>query len=153
MADEAKATDVAKAASAAAATAAPAASSKKKKLAKSISGTTVTIVESVSNTTLTFDFAKLPKTIQDNLGPFGLGHKLGDAAAGKEGKEAVDSINKVWDGLLKGDWSVRAPAAEKISKNDLAALYTAMPEGTAAEKAQKATFKGLLEKLGVKIEA
>jgi hypothetical protein len=143
---------VAQAASAVAAagkttTAAP----KKKKLAKSINGTVITIVEAVSNTTLTFDFAKLPKTIQENLGPFGLGHKLGDAAAGKEGKEAVDSINKVAEGLMKGDWSVRAPAAEKISKNDLAALYAAMPEGTATEKAQKVVFKGLLEKLGVKI--
>ncbi len=123
----------------------------RKKLAKSINGTVVTLTEGVTGKVMTFDFAKLPKGIQDNLGPFGLGHKLGDAAAGKEGQEATDAITKVWEGLMKGDWSVRAPAAEKISKNDLVAMYVAMPEGTKEEKIQKDAFKGLLEKLGVKI--
>lgn len=117
---------------------------KKKKLAKSIAGHVLTIVESTTDTTMTFDADKLPEKIQDNLMPYGLSQKLGDAAAGKKGKEAVDAIQKVWDGLMKGDWSVRAPAAEKISKNDIMATYTAMAEG-----AEKKVFKGLLEKLGV----
>ena len=117
---------------------------KKKKLAKSINGHVLTIVESTTDTTMTFDADKLPEQIQDNLMPYGLSQKLGDAAAGKKGKESVDAIQKVWDGLIKGDWSVRAPAAEKISKTDIMATYNAMPEGK-----EKVVFEGLLKKLGV----
>lgn len=117
---------------------------KKKKLAKVINGNVLTITESITGTVMTFDADKLPEKIQTNLMPYGMSQKLGDAAAGKKGKEAVDSINKVWDGLMKGDWSVRAPAAEKISKNDILATYNAMPDGK-----EKVVFKGLLEKLGV----
>jgi len=117
---------------------------KAKKLSKSIAGNVLTIVESTTGTTMTFDAGTLPTAIQDNLMPYGLSQKLGDAAAGKKGKEACDAINKVWDGLAKGDWSVRAPAAEKISKNDILATYNAMPDGK-----EKVVFKGLLEKLGV----
>jgi len=119
---------------------------KKKKLAKSIAGNVLTITESITGTVMTFDAEKLPATIQANLMPYGMSQKLGDAAAGKKGQVAVDAINKVWEGLMKGDWSVRAPAAEKISKNDILATYNAMPEGK-----EKVVFKGLLEKLGVKV--
>jgi len=119
---------------------------KKKKLAKSIAGNVLTITESITGTVMTFDAEKLPATIQANLMPYGMSQKLGDAAAGKKGQVAVDAINKVWEGLMKGDWSVRAPAAEKISKNDILATYNAMPEGK-----EKVIFKGLLEKLGVKV--
>lgn len=115
---------------------------KSKKLAKVINGSVVTITESVTKSTMTFDVSKLPAGIQANLAPYGLSQKLGDAAAGKEGKDAVDSIQKVWDGLLKGDWSVRVPAAEKITKSSLLNRVNAMPEG-----AEKAKYKALLEKL------
>jgi len=117
---------------------------KKKKLSKSIAGNVLTITESTTGTVMTFDASKLPEAIQANLMPYGMSQKLGDAAAGKAGQTAVDAINKVWDGLMKGDWSVRAPAAEKISKNDILATYNDMPEGK-----EKIVFKGLLEKLGV----
>jgi len=117
---------------------------KKRKLSKSIVGNVLTIVEADTNTTMTFDAGKLPEAIQANLMPYGMSQKLGDAAAGKKGQVAVDSINKVWEGLMKGDWSVRAPAAEKISKNDILATYNDMAEGK-----EKVIFKGLLEKLGV----
>jgi hypothetical protein len=114
---------------------------KGKKLTKEISGGIVKITEGTTSTALVFDFSTLPAEIQTKLGPFGLGHKLGDAAAGKEGQEAVDSINKVWQGLMDNDWSVRAPAGEKISKaeviNKLAAFS---PEEQ--EKA-RATLKAL----------
>jgi len=33
---------------------------------------------------MTFDFNTLPKDIRVKFGPFGLGHKLGDSAAGRE---------------------------------------------------------------------
>jgi hypothetical protein len=120
---------------------------KTKKLSKSIDGTVLTIVESVTGTTLMFDFNDLPDGIKANLGPYGLSQKLGDAAAGKEGKDAVDAINKVAEGLAKGDWSVRAPASAKITVKDLKEKYLAMEDG-----AEKSVFKGLLEKLGVKVQ-
>ena len=117
---------------------------KAKKLSKTIAGNVLTIIESTTGTTMSFDAGLLPENIQANLMPYGMSQKLGDAAAGKKGEEAVNAINKVWDGLMKGDWSVRAPAAEKISKNDIMAQYNAMEDG-----AEKEVFKGLLGKLGM----
>lgn len=125
--------------------AAEAVEKKKKKLAKNIEGTVVTITESVTGTVLKYDFDQLSTKIQALFGPFGLGHKLGDAAAGKEGQEAVDAINKVWDGLMKDDWSVRAPAAEKISKKTILDKFNEMPEGK-----EKVALKKALETLGFK---
>lgn len=114
-----------------------------RKLQKGIEGTVVTIKEAVTESTLTFDFGTLPEGIQAKLGPFGLGHKLGDAAAGKEGQEAVDAINKVWEGLMNNDWSVRAPAGEKVSKSSIIGKIGALSEE------EQAAAKELLAKLGV----
>jgi hypothetical protein len=94
---------------------------------------------------LTFDTADLSTDIQTKLVPFGLGHKLGDAAAGRDGQDAVDAISKVWDGLKNGDWSVRAPAQPKVTlssiKDNLALLSDA--ERKAAE--------ALLAQMGIKL--
>jgi hypothetical protein len=117
---------------------------KRKKLSKVIAGNVLTITESITGSVLTFDAATLSAGIQANLMPYGLSQKLGDAAAGKEGKEAVEAINKVWEGLVKGDWSVRAPAAEKITKSSMLDIYNALPEGK-----EKQVLKGLLVKIGV----
>lgn len=114
-----------------------------RKLAKGIEDTIVTIKEAATDSTLMFDFNDLPEAIRTKFGPFGLGHKLGDAAAGKEGKEAVDAINKVWDGLMAGDWSVRAPAGEKVSKTSIVSKIGAL----SADEQEAA--KALLAKLGV----
>lgn len=119
---------------------------KRKKLAKGIEGTVVKItVLGGDKGEMSFDFTTLPADIQAKLVPFGLGHKLGDAAAGTSGKDAEASIQKVWDGLLAGDWSVRAPAQPKIAvstiTNNLAALS---PEEQEAAKAA-------LEKLGISL--
>ena len=120
---------------------------KAKKLSKAINGNVLTIIEGVTGTSMTFDAAKLPATIQANLMPYGLSQKLGDAAAGREGKEAVDAINKVWEGLMKGDWSVRVPAGAKITQNSLLDVYKAMPDGK-----EKDVMAGLLAKIGVKVQ-
>jgi len=117
---------------------------KKKRLAKIIEGTVLTIKEAITESTLVFDFASLPENIQALLGPYGLSQKLGDAAAGKSGQTAVDSINKVWEGLKSGNWSVRAPAAEKISKKSILGKFEEMPDGP--EKDMAAT---LLKNLGI----
>ena len=104
----------------------------------------LTITESTTGKVMKFDFKTLPPAIQANLGPFGMGSKLGDAAAGKEGQEAVDSITKVWTGLMNGDWSVRAPAAAKVSTSDVMARFNAMLEGP-----EKAVAKKFLTGLGL----
>ena len=115
-----------------------------KKLTKEIEGATITLIEGTTNTSLSFDTSKLSAEIQSKLIPFGAGHKLGDAAAGKEGQEAVDAINKVWEGLIEGNWSVRAPASEKISSSALVAMYNGL---TSAK--DKIVARGMLEKVGM----
>ena len=114
-----------------------------KKLAKSIEGNIVKIKEVVTGKDMSFDFAKLPKEIQEKLGPFGLNHKLGDAAAGCSGQEAVDSITKVWEGLMAGNWAVRAAKGESVS---VAAVTSGIDKLPAAEQA---AAKALLIKLGI----
>jgi hypothetical protein len=118
---------------------------KSKKLNKAFAGSIVMLTEGVTGTTLEFDFNTLPAAIQEKFGPFGLGHKLGDSAAGKSGQEAINSINKVWEGLMNGDWSVRAPATEKISKTEMKSRLDGLGED------EKAMAMALLAKLGVKI--
>jgi hypothetical protein len=114
-----------------------------KKLAKEIVGTVVKITEVITKTAMEFDFNKLPKAIQEKLGPFGLNHKLGDAAAGCSGKEAVESIKKVWEGLAKGDWSVRSAPGEKVSLSAVEAQIAALPEK------EQAAARALMTKLGL----
>jgi hypothetical protein len=117
---------------------------KTKKLAKEIEGSVVKIsVE--GGVPMEFDFAALPKDIRVKFGPFGLGHKLGDAAAGKSGAEAEESINKVWEGLMSGDWTTRAPAAPKLTKKAIAENLGNLDE------ASQAAAKELLAKLGIAI--
>lgn len=77
---------------------------------------------------LVFDPTELPKEIQERLPAFALNHRLGDAAAGKAGQEAIDSIKKVWDGMMANNWSVRAPATKKIAVNDIVANLSKLPD-------------------------
>lgn len=100
-----------------------------RRLSKSIDGTVVKItVLGGEKGEMSFDTADLPAEVQAKLIPFGLGHKLGDAAAGESGKDAEEAITKVFEGLLKGDFTVRAPAAPKVSLNDVRANLNALPE-------------------------
>lgn len=136
------------------ATAAPAATEgktkKTKKLSKVIEGNVLTITDGTTGTVLTFDAGSLPADIQKKLMPYGLSQKLGDAAAGKEGKEAVDSINKVWEGLMKNDWTTRAPAAEKVNKKDIAEKFAALDPKMKAILMKDEKTAALLASLGVK---
>ena len=117
-----------------------------KKLAKEIEGEMVKItVGDGAKGEMIFLFSDLPADIQSKLGPFGLGHKLGDAAAGKEGLEAEEAINKVFDGLKSGDWSVRAPAGPRVSIKALADNVSKL------DPASQEAAKALLTSLGVKI--
>ena len=96
-----------------------------RKLSKAIEGSVITI-EVLGQTIETYDFNSLPAEIQAKLGPFGLASKLGDCAAGREGADAAEAIKKAFDGMLAGDWTVRTPAAPKVTissiKENLAKL-------------------------------
>jgi len=92
-----------------------------------------------------FDPADLPADIQQKLIPFGLGHKLGDSAAGKSGTDAEEAIEKVWEGIKSGDWTVRAPATPKVSLKDVAANFSNLSEE------EKEAAKQLMASLGIKI--
>ncbi len=114
-----------------------------KKLEKVIEGSIVSLKIVALDKELKFDFNDLPEAIRDKFGPFGLGHKLGDAAAGKDAEEIEASVVKVWEGLEKGDWSVRAPAGPKVSKK-------AITDGIANLDPEEAdAAKALLAKLGI----
>jgi hypothetical protein len=116
-----------------------------RKLAKEITGTTLVMSINAIGEALTFTFDQFSDDIQQKLGMYGLSQKLGDAAAGKDGAEAKAAIEKVAEGLIKGDWSVRAPAAPKVTKKAIAANLDNM-----SDKEQKAA-RELLEKLGIKV--
>ncbi len=118
----------------------------KKKMSKTIEGTTVKItVLDGKQEEMIFDFSKLPDDIQAKLGPFGLNHKLGDAAAGKKGVEAEEAINKVFTGLMESNWSVRAPAAPKVSTKTIATNLD-----TLSKKEKNAAIE-VLQRLGINI--
>ena len=116
-----------------------------KRLTKVIDGTVLKIQEIESGESRNYDFAQLPADIQTKFGPFGLSHRIGDASAGKKGKEAVEAMDKVWNGLMDSNWTVRAPAGEKLTKKGLTDKIELM-----SPKEQKAA-KELLQKLGLAI--
>ena len=117
-----------------------------KKLSKTFEGNVLVITEGITGKVLKFDVAKLNETVQNFLIKHGASQKVGDAAAGREGEEAVEAMTKVWEALLKGDVTVRMPAAEKVSKKSLADKVSAMPDGKEKEAA-----KALLAKLGITV--
>lgn len=92
---------------------------------------------------MTFNFSDLPEDIQQRFGPFGLGHKLGDAPAGESGIEAEKAIQTVWDGLVKGNWSVRAPAAPKIDKKAVTARFQNMDDAKRLEALETLKTMGI----------
>lgn len=112
---------------------------KGKKLSKDLAtkpGTVIITVQDGEKGAMEFPFDKLPKTIQEKFGAFGYGHKLGDSAAGRKGVDAEAAIMKVNEGLMNGDWSVRAPAAPKINIAELVTNFGKLSpkEQTVAKK-------------------
>lgn len=114
-------------------------------LTKEVTDTGVKIAVVGGSGEKTFNVADLPEGVQQKLMPFGLSHKLGDAAAGKKGTEAEEAIQKTWEALMKGDWSFRAPASPKISLKDVADKFAGLSE------AEQAAAKALFEQLGFKV--
>ena len=54
-------------------------------------------------------------------------------------------ITKVWDGLMNGDWSVRAPAQPKVAISTITANLDKL------QGPEKETAKALLKSLGISI--
>jgi len=124
------------------------ASKRARKLEKDLStqpGKVIITVLDGAKGAMVFDPADLSADIREKLIPFGLGHKLGDAAAGKSGTDAEDAIEKVWEGLKSDDWSVRAPAAPKVSLKDVAANFQNLSDE------EKEAAKTLMASLGINI--
>lgn len=126
---------------------APVAAAKRpRKLEKEVDGDTVVItVIDGEKGEQRFNIASLSEEIQHKFIAFGLGHKLGDAAAGRSGKDAEEAIDKVWEGLVKGDWSVRAPAAQKVSLTDIKNNLSNLSEE------EQVAAKALLAQMGIKV--
>jgi hypothetical protein len=90
---------------------------------------------------MTFPLSELPAGVLEQLPAFGLGHKLGDSAAGCTGSEAEESISSTWDAMTKGEWSVRQPSQPKVTISSIkAGLENLSPEERAAAEA---TLKAL----------
>lgn len=125
-----------------------------KKLRKLIDGSVVTfeiLTEDGDTKTKIYDTSELPAAIQAKLAPFGLGHKLGDAAAGCSDPDDIEaSIDTVWTALLQGEWSLRKPAepkekTPKISKKSLLEGLQNLSDD------EKAMAQAVLAKLGIVI--
>ena len=121
------------------------ASKRPRKLLKEIEGTSISLNVVSVDTKLEFSLDQFSDDIQQKLSMYGISQKLGDAAAGKDGQEAVDAIQKVADGLIAGDWTIRAPAAAKVTKAQINDNLANM-----SDKEQVAA-KALLEKLGINV--
>lgn len=118
---------------------------KVKKVAKVVDGFVLNVTTG-EGLIMSYDASTLSQAIKDNLLMHGLSQKIGDCFAGKTGSEGKEAADKTWDALVKGEWSIRVPAAEKITKKDVIAAF----EGLTDEEKEIAKKLGLLAKLGIK---
>ena len=117
-----------------------------RKLQKEIDydGGVVSITVISSQQTLTCNVSDLPKEIVSKLVPLAINHRIGDAAAGRDGEEAFESMEKVWKALVSGDFTVKAPPGSKLpSKKELSENIGNLP------KAEQEKARALLAKIGV----
>jgi len=119
-----------------------------KKLEKDLTSQPGKVIITVRDGTgpMVFDCDELPEEIRKHFVPFGVGHKLGDAAAAAESPvEAEAFVQKVWEALKKGEWVIRRPAAPKVSLADVATNFKNLSE----EEREAAAV--LLKALNIKI--
>jgi len=115
-----------------------------KKLTKSIDGTVVSITAiDGEKGEMTFDVAELSEDICQKLIAFGAASKLGDSAAGRAGTDAEEAIQKVWEGLKAGEWTIRQAAMPKVSMTQVKDALAGMSE----EDREKA--KALMLQMGI----
>jgi len=106
----------------------------------------VTFKVAASGDELICNVSDLPKDIAAKMVPLAVSHRIGDAAAGKDGAEAYESMKKVWEALVGGNFTVRAPAGKKMPSKK--AVNEALEEMD--PKARKAA-EAVLAKLGIQV--
>lgn len=94
---------------------------------------------------LVCDTKLLPAEIKAKLIPLAISHRIGDAAAGADGVEALTQMQKVWEGLCAGNFTIRTPAKKGL---DVAAIKTLIQTLSGKEATAAAA---LFEKLGIKL--
>lgn len=121
-----------------------------KKLGKKIEEAEVVLT--IGEVEYRYDTALLSDDIRARLAVFGAGHKLGDSAASSKTPEDMKkNIDRVWDGMLAGNWTTRQPAeaSEKVpkisTKTIMANLALLPPE-------QQEQAKALLASMGITLE-
>jgi len=62
---------------------------------------------------------ELSDDIKRKLMVHGLSQVLGDAAAGRDGQDAKEAIERRWETLKSGEWTAKRAAAPKLSKAEL----------------------------------
>lgn len=90
--------------------------SQKLKKAVDYDNGTVTIEVISIGKSLECELSKLPDDIMEKLPVLAISHRIGDSAAGKDGDEALAAMTRVWDGLVSGNWQVKAEPGERMSK-------------------------------------
>ena len=118
-----------------------------KKLGKKIEGSE--IIFTVGDDEIRYNTAELPEEIRQKLVPFGCGHKLGDAAASaKTPEEIVTAIDKVWNGMVAGNWTTRVPGEPK-EKAPKINLKTILENLAKLPEEQQEVAKTLLASMGI----
>lgn len=116
-----------------------------KKVSKVVDGNVLKIV--AAGEEKVYDSSVFSDAIKHNLMMHGLSQKLGDCFAGKETDEGVALADKTYEALVKGEWTMRMPAAEKITKKQVVEAFANLSEDELAI----AKSLGLLEKFGIKL--
>lgn len=118
-----------------------------RRMTKRIEGNT--IIFTVGEEELSYNTDFLPAEIKNYLIPFGVGHKLGDSAnLAKSEEEIKTCIQKTWDSLMAGNWSVRGEAKTKepkISKKTILENIEKLPEN------ERDMAKALLAQMGFEL--
>ena len=66
-----------------------------------------------------YNVDELSDDIKRRLMIHGLSQVLGDAAAGRDGQDAKEAIERRWETLKSGEWTAKRAAAPKLSKAEL----------------------------------
>lgn len=117
-----------------------------KKISKRIGDDGVlTITEATTGRSLTMDINTLSDEIKLLARNHGILQKVGDAAAGSSGDEAVAAMSEVIENLKAGAWNnaTHGPSGPRFSKKDIQEKMATLPADKAAELAD------LFKKMGI----
>ena len=104
-------------------------------------------IEVIGGTGIKFyDPNELPTEVQEKLPVLALSHKLGDAASGLDDPTFIEeTIEKVWNAMLAGEWTTRKPGQPKIALKDIKDNLDSLTDE------EKEAARVLLKTLGIAI--